>query len=296
MSMYRHRALSAHPEHQYLDLLRELLDAPGRKTRNDDDTRSVFGRQMVFDLAKGFPLLTTKKLPFQVIAKELLWFLSGSTNVRPLQEQGVTIWNKWADPETGELGPVYGAQWRYRFQREVEPALLFADSDCGYTAGIISRPVDQIAEVLQSLRSDPYGRRHIVTAWNPADVPEMALPPCHMMFQFYVENDGRLSLRLDQRSADVFLGLPFNIASYSLLLTMFASALDREPGRFIWQGGDVHLYGNHEQAAMQQIIREPRCFPELAVAHRIDMDNWSIGDFTLSDYAPWPHIAAEVSK
>lgn len=282
MSPYRHPPRAAHPEQQYLDLLRDLLDAPARPTRNDTSSRSMFGRQMVFDLANGFPLLTTKKLPFSVIAKELLWFLSGSTNVRPLQEQGVTIWDEWADAD-GELGPVYGKQW-------VDWGGRFGPTG-RHLAGI-----NQIATVLQSLRSDPHGRRHIVTAWNPADVPDMALPPCHAFFQFYVEADGRLSMQMYQRSADVFLGVPFNIASYALLLTMFSSALDRAPGRFIWTAGDVHLYSNHEQAAMQQLIREPRCFPALFVSRRDDMDHWQLGDFTLSDYAAWPHIPAEVSK
>ena len=277
--MYRHTALSVHPEHQYLDLLRDLLWTPPRQTRNDDDTRSIFGRQMVFDLAHGFPLLTTKKLPFRVIAAELLWFLSGSTNVRPLQEQGVRIWDEWADPDTGELGPVYGYQWRRGFED---------DSGNG---------VDQVANVLQSLCSDPHSRRHIVSAWNPADIPDMALPPCHVLFQFYVENDGRLSLRLDQRSADVFLGLPFNIASYSLLLCMTAHVLGRAPGRFIWQGGDVHLYGNHVEAAALQIERTPRPFPFLVTSgHHANLDNWSLDDLAVHDYEPHPHIAAAVSK
>lgn len=277
--MYRHTALSVHPEHQYLDLLRDLLWAPPRQTRNDNDTRSLLGRQMVFDMAHGFPLLTTKKLPFRVIAAELLWFLSGSTNVRPLQKQGVGIWDEWADPETGELGPVYGYQWRRGFED---------DSGNG---------VDQVANVLQSLRDDPHGRRHIVSAWNPADVPAMALPPCHVLFQFYVENDGRLSLRLDQRSADVFLGLPFNIASYSLLLCMTAHVLGRAPGRFIWQGGDVHLYGNHVEPALAQVDRAPRPFPYLVTSgNHADLDDWSLDDLAVHDYDPHPHIAAAVSK
>lgn len=275
--MYRHTALSVHPEHQYLDLLRDLLWTPPRQTRNDDDTRSIFGRQMIFDLAHGFPLLTTKKLPFGIIAKELLWFLSGSTNVRSLQEQGVRIWDEWADAE-GELGPVYGAQWR-----------SWAAPD--------GRGIDQVANVLRSLCSDPHGRRHIVSAWNPADIPDMALPPCHVLFQFYVENDGRLSLRLDQRSADVFLGLPFNIASYSLLLCMTAHVLGRAPGRFIWQGGDVHLYGNHVEPALAQVDRAPRPFPYLVTSgNHADLDDWSLDDLAVHDYDPHPHIAAAVSK
>ena len=275
-----------HPERQYLDLLRDLLDAPARQTRNDTATRSLFGRQMRFDLAQGFPLLTTKRLPFRIIAGELLWFLSGSTNVRSLQEQGITIWDKWADPETGELGPVYGYQWR-------QWTGVVQDSD-GAVEDI--RVVDQIAAVLDSLRRDPYGRRHIVTAWNPADIPDMALPPCHGWFQFYVGADERLSLQLYQRSADAFVGLPFNIASYALLLSMTAAVLGRQPGEFVWTGGDVHLYSNHEDQARQQIHRDPRPFPSLMIDQGYsDLDNWRLSDFWIDAYDPWPHIAAEVS-
>lgn len=270
-----------HAEGQYLRLLEALLGSPERPDRTGTGTRSMFGHQMTFDLAQGFPLLTTKKLPFRVIALEMLWFLSGSTNARDLQKDGVTIWDEWADPETGELGPVYGAQWR---QWAGDP--------------ISSRHrhrIDQIANVLASLRTDPYGRRHIVSAWNPADIPDMALPPCHMLFQFYVESDGRLSLFMHQRSADAFLGLPFNIASYALLLSMFARVLGRSPGRFIWSGGDVHLYRNHVEQAALQITRTPRPFPTLELAKRTDMDTWMLGDFALRGYEPWPKIAGEVS-
>ncbi len=294
MSLAHHPALSAHPEQQYLDLLRHLLDAPERPDRTGTGVRGMFRSSMTFDLADGFPLLTTKKVWFKGVAAELLWFLTGSTNVRPLQAQGVRIWDLWADAN-GDLGPVYGAQWRHRFQREVEPAMFPTDCEVGYAAGIVSRPVDQIAEVLDSLRSNPYGRRHIVTAWNPADVPDMALPPCHCLFQFYVENDGRLSLSMYQRSADVFLGLPFNIASYALLLTMFARVLGRDPGRFIWDGGDVHLYSNHVDQAREQVQRSPRPFPTMTVAKRDDLDSWCLGDFTLQGYDPHPHIAGEAS-
>lgn len=266
--------MNRHPERQYLDLLRELLDAPPRDTRNDTGTRAVFGRQMRFDLAHGFPLLTTKKLPFRAIALENLWFLSGSTNAGWLENQGVNIWREWGDPVTREMGPIYGAQMR----------------------GGGSSGVDQIATVLHGLRTDPYSRRHVMTLWNPADLPRMALPPCHgVAIQFFVEADGRLSLQMYQRSADAFLGLPFNIAGYSLMLLMFCNAVGREPGEFVWTGGDVHLYSDHEEQARQQILREPRPFPVLDLATRTDMDSWSLGDFTLRDYNPWPHIPAPVS-
>lgn len=296
MTLATIRALSRHPEEQYLDLLTDLLKAPERQTRNDTASRSLFGRQMRFDLADGFPLLTTKKLPFRVIAAELLWFLSGSTNIRPLQEQGVTIWDKWAD-ENGNLGPVYGKQMRSSFDREISAAMFPSECEIGYAAGIVSRPVDQIAEVLKSLRDDPYSRRHVMTLWNPADLPHMALPPCHgIAIQFYVGADERLSLFMHQRSADAFLGLPFNIASYALLLEMFAAALDREPGEFVWSGGDVHLYSNHVLQAAEQVKRTPCAFPGLNIAPvPADMDNWTLEHFNLSGYQPWPHIAAEVS-
>jgi thymidylate synthase len=277
-----------HPEHQYLELLGDLLAAPARPDRTGTGTRSIFGRRMEFDLGRGFPMLTTKKLPFRVIALELLWLLSGSTNARDLQKDGVTIWDEWATA-AGDLGPVYGKQWRSWSQfkpysrggRKVE--WLNVDA------------IDQIAQVLEGLRNDPYGRRHIVTAWNPADIPDMALPPCHCFFQFYVEADGRLSCQLYQRSADAFLGLPFNIASYSLLTMMFARALGRPPGRFVWTGGDVHLYSNHEAQARLQMTRTPRPFPTLSMAHRDDMDTWQLGDFLLLGYQPDAHIPAAVS-
>lgn len=288
--IHRHRALSRHPETQYLELLDELLRAPPRETRNDTATRSVFGRQMRFDLTKGFPLLTTKRLPFRVIAGELIWFLSGSTNVRPLQEQGIRIWDEWADPATGELGPVYGSQWRrWSAYRRGDPR------GPGYDG---THTIDQIAQVLQSLRDDPHGRRHIVSAWNPADIPDMALPPCHVLFQFYVGADHRLSLQLYQRSADAFLGLPFNIASYALLLEMFCSVLSRPAGELIWTGGDVHLYGNHVEQAQLQILRDPRPLPTLWCdihGRHHDLDDWSLDDFEVENYDPWPHLAGEVS-
>ena len=289
MRLANHPALSKHQEHQYLDLLRDLLDAPTRDTRNDEGTRSLFGRQMRFDMSRGFPLLTTKKLPFRVIAGELIWFLSGSTNVRPLHEQGIKIWNEWAD-ENGDLGPVYGEQFRGQLGCRREPHDVTKDGRYNPLR------TDQVAQMLRGLHHDPYGRRHVMTLWNAGQIDQMALPPCHgIAIQFYVETDGRLSLFMHQRSADAFLGLPFNIASYALLLTMFARALDREPGEFVWSGGDVHLYANHVEQARQQILREPRPLPWLSVANRNSLDDWTLGDFTVSDYRPWPHIAAEVS-
>jgi thymidylate synthase len=274
-----------HPERQYLALLSDLLKAPERPDRTGVGTKGFLGDTcLTFDLAHGIPLLTTKKLPFRVIALELLWFLSGSTNARWLEDQGVTIWSAWGDRETREMGPIYGRQWRSWPRRRYTQ-----HGDCG------PNPVDQIAGVLDSLRKDPYGRRHIVSAWNPAEIDDMALPPCHCLFQFYVEADERLSLKLYQRSADVFLGVPFNIASYALLLSMFARVLDREPGRFVWTGGDVHLYLNHQAQAAKQMWRQPRPFPRLDLAQREDLDSWSLGDFTLSGYEPHAHLAGEVA-
>jgi thymidylate synthase len=278
--LHNHPALSNHPEHQYLDLMREVLSVPLRPDRTGTGRRSVFGRQIRFDLAKGFPLLTTKKLPFRSIALELLWFLTGGTNAKWLEDQGVSIWKDWGDKETREMGPIYSSQWRSWHGMDAE----------GYL-----REVDQVAAVIESLRTDPYGTRHIITAWNPAELPDMALPPCHCLFQFFVENDGRLSLQLYQRSADIFLGVPFNIASYALLLTMVARTVGRQPGFFVHTFGDLHLYDNHVEQAQQQVLRDPRELPTIEVAHRYDMDSWTLGDFTLSDYAPWPHIAGRVS-
>lgn len=279
--------LPRHPEHQYLDLLRELLDAEPRATRNDTATRSLFGRQMRFDLGKhGFPLLTTKRVFWKGVVAELLWMLSGSTNVRPLQDQGVSIWDEWADLETGDLGPIYGYQMR-------QWTGVVQDSE-GCVEDV--RVIDQVADVLKSLRTDPHGRRHVMTLWNPGDLPDMALPPCHgVAIQFYVGDDERLSLAMYQRSADAFLGLPFNIASYALLLEMFAAVLDRQPGEFVWMGGDVHLYGNHVEQAQQQVLREPRSLPRLRVLPRPDMDTWQSSDIRLDAYDPWPAIPAEVS-
>jgi len=262
--------------HQYLDLLgRVLTDGIEKSDRTGTGTRSLFGYQMRFDLADGFPLLTTKKLHVKSIVHELLWFLSGSTNVRYLQENGVTIWDEWADSE-GELGPVYGHQWR---------SWPTADG----------RTIDQIALVIDSIRRNPDSRRHIVSAWNPAEVDRMALPPCHALFQFYVAG-GRLSCQLYQRSADVFLGVPFNIASYALLTAMVAQVCDLEPGEFVHTFGDVHLYLNHLDQARLQLGREPRPLPRL----RLDPAVRSIFDFRyehveIEGYDPHPAIRAPIA-
>lgn len=261
----------------YLDLLQRILDEGATKTdRTGTGTKSVFGHQMRFDLADGFPLLTTKKLHLKSIIHELLWFLAGDTNVRYLQEHGVRIWNEWADPETGELGPVYGHQWR---------------SWPDYKGGTI----DQISQVVEQLRHHPDSRRMLVSAWNPAEVDEMALPPCHCLFQFYVA-DGRLSLQLYQRSADTFLGVPFNIASYALLLQMMAQVTGFEPGEFIHTTGDTHLYLNHIEQARLQLTREPRPLPRMIINPDVkNIFDFRYEDFTLEGYDPHPHIKAEVS-
>lgn len=260
----------------YLSLLNRILTEGHQKgDRTGTGTLSVFGHQMRYDLQDGFPLLTTKKLHLKSIIYELLWFLRGDTNVRWLQAHGVRIWNEWAD-ENGDLGPVYGHQWR---------------SWPNYRGGTI----DQIAQVEEMIKRNPNSRRMLVTAWNPAEVEDMALPPCHCLFQFYVA-DGRLSLQLYQRSADTFLGVPFNIASYALLLQMMAQVTGLQPGEFVHTTGDTHLYLNHLEQARLQLSRTPRPLPTM----RINPDVKSIfdfryEDFELENYDPWPHIAAEVS-
>ena len=261
---------------QYLDLMRHVLDHGNDKSdRTGTGTRSVFGWQMRFDLAAGFPLLTTKKLHTKSIIHELLWLLSGDTNIRYLKENGVRIWDEWADAN-GELGPVYGAQWR-RWQ-----------SPNG-------RQIDQIAELLDSLKNNPDSRRHMVSAWNPSDVPKMKLPPCHALFQFYVAG-GKLSCQLYQRSADIFLGVPFNIASYALLTMMIAQVLDLQLGDFVWTGGDCHLYSNHLEQAQRQLTRTPRSLPTMRLNPAVkDLFAFRFEDFTLEGYDPQPHIAAPVA-
>ena len=261
---------------QYLDLLSRILNEGVHKgDRTGTGTLSVFGNQMRFNLRDGFPLLTTKKLHLKSIIYELLWFLRGDTNIHYLQEHGVRIWNEWAD-EHGDLGPVYGHQWR---------------SWPDYKGGTI----DQIANVLEQIKHNPNSRRILVTAWNPAEVEEMALPPCHCLFQFYVA-DGRLSLQLYQRSADTFLGVPFNIASYALLLQMMAQVTGLEAGEFIHTTGDTHLYSNHLEQAKLQLTRTPRPLPKMKINPDVkDLFAFKYEDFELVDYNPYPHISAEVA-
>ena len=261
---------------QYLELLRHVRERGNRKgDRTGTGTLSVFGYQMRFDLGDGFPLVTTKKLHVRSIIHELLWFLRGDTNVAYLRENGVTIWYEWADAN-GELGPVYGAQWR-----------SWPTRDGG--------AIDQIAEVVRRIRSDPDSRRLIVSAWNPAEIGRMALPPCHCLFQFYVAN-GRLSCQLYQRSGDIFLGVPFNIASYALLTHLVAQVTGLEPGDFIHTLGDAHLYLNHLDQAETQLGRTPLPLPRLTIARRVsDIGGFRFEDFLLTDYRPHPHIAAPVA-
>jgi len=264
-----------HPEFQYLALLRDILDNGAvRDDRTGTGTRGVFGRQMRFDLQRGFPLLTTKKLHLKSIIYELLWFLRGDTNVRWLQDRGVKIWDEWAGAD-GELGPVYGKQWR-----------SWATPD--------GSSIDQIEKLVVSLKTNPNSRRHIVSAWNPADVEDMALPPCHCLFQFFVA-DGKLSCQLYQRSADVFLGVPFNIASYALLTLMLAKVAGLQPGEFIHTLGDAHLYLNHLEQAEEQLTRSPRPMPVMHIAHRDDIFGFEFEDFELDGYDPHPHIKAAVA-
>jgi len=261
---------------QYLNLLRRITEEGTIKNdRTGTGTVSIFGHQMRFNLEDGFPLLTTKKLHLKSIIYELLWFLKGDTNVRFLQEHGVRIWNEWAD-ENGELGPVYGHQWR---------------SWPDYNGGTI----DQIKDVLSMIKNNPDSRRMIVSAWNVAEVNKMALPPCHTMFQFYVA-DGKLSLQLYQRSADTFLGVPFNIASYALLLMMTAQVTGLKPGEFIHTTGDTHIYMNHLEQVKLQLTREPRPLPTMRINPDVkDLFDFKYEDFQLESYNPWPHIAGTVS-
>jgi thymidylate synthase len=260
----------------YLGLLADILDhGVDRGDRTGTGTRGVFGRQLRFDLSAGFPLLTTKKLHLKSIILELLWFLRGDSNVRWLQEQGVTIWDEWAN-ERGELGPVYGKQWRSWEAKD-------------------GRVIDQIADVVTSIRTNPYSRRHIVSAWNPADVDQMALPPCHCLFQFFVA-DGTLSCQLYQRSADVFLGVPFNIASYALLTQMMAQVTGLKPGEFVHTFGDVHLYHNHFEQAKLQLSRTPFAAPTMTLnPERTDIFAFEYGDFKLEGYQAHPAIKAPIA-
>jgi len=260
----------------YLDLMRHVLEHGHRKSdRTGTGTLSTFGWQMRFDLAAGFPLLTTKKVHFKSVAYELLWFLKGDTNVRWLQEHGVSIWDEWADA-SGELGPVYGSQWR---------SWPMPDGSA----------IDQISQVVESIRTRPDSRRHIVTAWNPAEIEKMKLPPCHVLFQFYVA-DGRLSCQMYQRSADVFLGVPFNIASYALLTLMVSQVCGLQPGEFVHTLGDAHLYLNHLEQAREQLTRSPRPLPRLGLNPAAkDIFGFRYEDFTLGGYDPHPAIKAPIA-
>lgn len=261
----------------YLDLLRHVRDHGIRKSdRTGTGTISVFGYQMRFDLNEGFPCLTTKKLHLRSIIHELLWFLSGDTNIKYLNDNGVTIWDEWADPETGDLGHVYGYQWR-----------SWPTPDGGH--------IDQIAQLVESLKHNPDSRRHIVSAWNVADIPNMALPPCHALFQFYVA-DGKLSCQLYQRSADLFLGVPFNIASYALLTMMMAQVTGLQPGEFIHTLGDTHIYLNHLEQVETQLARTPRPLPTMRINPEVkDIFSFRYEDFTLEGYDSWPGIKAPIS-
>lgn len=261
---------------QYLDLLYKIKEEGViREDRTGTGTKSIFGYQMRFNMNDGFPLLTTKKLHLKSIIHELLWFLSGDTNIKYLQDNGVRIWNEWAD-ENGDLGPVYGHQWR---------------SWSDYKGGTI----DQIQQAVDLIKNNPNSRRILVSAWNPADIDNMALPPCHCLFQFYVA-DGKLSLQLYQRSADVFLGVPFNIASYALLLQMMAQVTGLECGDFVHTTGDTHLYLNHLKQVDTQLMRTPRPLPKMKINPDVkDIFSFKYEDFELTDYNPWPHIKADVS-
>lgn len=261
---------------QYLDLVRHVMEhGVDKEDRTGTGTRSVFGYQLRCNLADGFPLLTTKKVHLKSIIYELLWFLRGDTNVRWLQEHGVRIWNEWAD-ENGDLGPVYGSQWR-----------AWPDGNGG--------TIDQIAQVIDQIKNTPDSRRMMVSAWNVAEVPTMKLPPCHSLFQFYVA-EGKLSLQLYQRSADLFLGVPFNIASYSLLLMMVAHVTGLEPGEFVHTFGDAHIYRNHFEQIREQLSREPRPLPHMVLNPEVkSIDDYKYEDFTLEGYDPWPPIKGVVS-
>jgi len=261
---------------QYEDFMRHVLDhGVDKSDRTGTGTRSVFGHQLRFDLAGGFPLVTTKKLHLRSIIHELLWFLQGSSNVAYLRENGVTIWDEWADAQ-GELGPVYGVQWR-----------SWPTPDGGH--------IDQIGQIVEEIRRNPDSRRLIVSAWNVGDVPRMRLPPCHLLFQFYVAQ-GKLSCQLYQRSCDIFLGVPFNIASYALLTHMVAQQCDLAPGDFVWTGGDCHIYCNHFEQVRQQLAREPYPYPRLRIGRRPDsLFDYRFEDFEILDYQAHPHIKAPVA-
>lgn len=264
------------PTNQYETLLAHAYkNGIDKSDRTGVGTRSVFGYQMRFNLAEGFPLVTTKKLHIRSIVHELLWFLSGSSNIQYLHDNGVTIWDEWAD-ENGDLGPVYGVQWR-----------SWPAPD--------GRKIDQISNLIEGIKKNPDSRRHLVVAWNPAEVDKMALPPCHCLFQFYVAA-GKLSCQLYQRSCDIFLGVPFNIASYSLLTHMVAQQCDLDVGDFVWTGGDCHIYKNHFEQVELQLSRTPRAYPKLVIARKPDsIFDYKFEDFVIEGYDPWPHIKAPIA-
>lgn len=264
------------PTNQYETLLKHCYKTGVDKSdRTGVGTRSVFGYQMRFNLAEGFPLVTTKKLHIRSIVHELLWFLSGSSNIKYLHDNGVSIWDEWAD-ENGDLGPVYGVQWR-----------SWPAPD--------GRKIDQISNLIEGIKKNPDSRRHLVVAWNPAEVDKMALPPCHCLFQFYVAND-KLSCQLYQRSCDIFLGVPFNIASYSLLTHMVAQQCDLEVGDFVWTGGDCHIYKNHFEQVELQLSRTPRAYPKLVINRKpSSIFDYKFEDFVIEGYDPWPHIKAPIA-
>lgn len=262
--------------HQYEDFLRHVyFHGVEKSDRTGTGTRSVFGYQMRFNLQEGFPLVTTKKLHLRSIIHELLWFLKGDSNIKYLKDNGVSIWDEWAD-ENGDLGPVYGVQWRN-------------------WKGANGQTIDQISELVHTIKNNPDSRRMIVSAWNVAELPHMALPPCHMMFQAYVA-DGKLSVQLYQRSCDIFLGVPFNIASYSLLTHMLAQQCDLDVGDFVWTGGDCHIYSNHLEQVQLQLSRQPRAYPQLKIKRRPDsIFDYKFEDFEIIGYDPHPHIKAQVA-
>ena len=264
------------PTNQYETLLEHCYKTGVDKSdRTGVGTRSLFGYQMRFNLAEGFPLVTTKKLHIRSIVHELLWFLSGSSNIKYLHDNGVSIWDEWAD-ENGDLGPVYGVQWR-----------SWPAPD--------GRKIDQISNLIEGIKKNPDSRRHLVVAWNPAEVDKMALPPCHCLFQFYVAN-GKLSCQLYQRSCDIFLGVPFNIASYSLLTHMVAQQCDLEVGDFVWTGGDCHIYKNHFEQVELQLSRTPRAYPKLVINRKpSSIFDYKFEDFVIEGYDPWPHIKAPIA-
>lgn len=264
------------PTNQYETLLEHCYKTGVDKSdRTGVGTRSVFGYQMRFNLAEGFPLVTTKKLHIRSIVHELLWFLSGSSNIKYLHDNGVSIWDEWAD-ENGDLGPVYGVQWR-----------SWPAPD--------GHKIDQISNLIEGIKKNPDSRRHLVVAWNPAEVDKMALPPCHCLFQFYVAN-GKLSCQLYQRSCDIFLGVPFNIASYSLLTHMVAQQCDLEVGDFVWTGGDCHIYKNHFEQVELQLSRTPRAYPKLVISRKpSSIFDYKFEDFVIEGYDPWPHIKAPIA-